>query len=105
MPEIFHMINNAFRRGTKPVKGKAFGLLNRALIPSSTGSGELNWMTKRITPKTTNQTQRGRRLRHPLRVLEVYVSLCFLGDTGVILELGNIAVNYSGIEPAARPHR
>jgi hypothetical protein len=77
MPESFHMINNAFRRDTKPVKGKLFGSCNRALIPSSTGSGNPNWIIKRITPTTINQAQRGR-FRHPLGVPEAYLPVRFL---------------------------
>jgi len=81
MPEIFQMINNAFRRGTTPVKGKLFGSRNRALIPSSTGSGNPNWIIKRITPTTISQSQRGSvtpSIFQYLFVLKVELSVCFL---------------------------
>ena len=77
MPEMFHMTINAFRRGTKPVKGNLFGFCNRPLIASSTGSGVLTWITNRAKPITMSQAQRGSRFRHPLGVLEVYPPVCF----------------------------
>jgi len=66
MPEMFHKTADAFRRGTRPVKGRLFGLFNRLLISSSTGSGVRIWITKRIVPTTINQAQRGTRLLYEL---------------------------------------
>jgi len=80
-PEIFHITNDAFRRGTTPVKGRLFGLPNRELMPSSTGSGNPNWIIERIMPIIISQTQRGSRFRHPLGIPEVYPPVYFLVGT------------------------
>jgi hypothetical protein len=90
MPEIFHMIKNAFEKGTKPVKSELFESRNRLLIASSTGSGNINWITNKIMPMIRSQ---------PQCVPEVALPPCFLNPIGSIVNVAKMRVNHSGTEP------